>query len=54
MSNEISACTAKPFVKWAGGKGQLLKEDCVDELIQVLQNYENVYLPSDADERGCR
>ena len=98
---------AKPFVKWAGGKGQLLKEirkkypselggeinkyaepfigggavlfdvlnhyildevyvsdinqelahtyitirDCVDELVQVLKEYANEYLPADADKR---
>ena len=107
MVDNRTSCTAKPFVKWAGGKGQLLKEirkkypaelggrinkyaepfigggavlfdvlnqyvlnevyisdinqelihtcitirDCVDELIQVLQEYENKYLPADADER---
>ena len=108
VKNQSFDCiVAKPFVKWAGGKGQLLKEirkkyptelggrvnkyaepfigggavlfdvlnnyaidevyisdinqelihayvairDCVDELIQALQGYENKYLPSDADER---
>lgn len=100
-------CAAKPFVKWAGGKGQILHEirkkypaelggkinkyaepfigggavlfdvlnrysldeiyisdinqalihtyitirDSVDELIQLLREYENEYLPADADER---
>ena len=107
MVEKLSNCTAKPFVKWAGGKGQLLKEirkkypaelggrihkyaepfigggavlfdvlnhyrldegyisdinqelihayitirDCVDELIQVLRDYESKYLLADADKR---
>jgi len=107
MAEKLTVCTAKPFVKWAGGKGQLLKEirkkypaelgrrinkyaepfigggavlfdvlnhytldevyisdinqelihayitirDCVDELIQTLQEYEIEYLPANIDER---
>ena len=107
IKNQSPDCKAKPFVKWVGGKTQLLKEirakypaglgdtinkyaepfvgggavlfdvlnnytldevyisdinqelvhtyiavrDCVGELIQVLQEYENEYLPADADER---
>ena len=107
MTMTTKSTFAKPFVKWVGGKGQLLKEirkkypsdlggkinkyaepfigggavffdvlnqytlneayisdinqelvhtyitirDCVDGMIQVLQEYENEYLSANTDER---
>ena len=43
MAKQTSILTAKPFLKWAGGKGQLLSQ--LDELLPIgLENREFTYI----------